>query len=162
MIIDGKKFCPNCKKNKNISEFSKAPKRFDGLRSYCKECDNKKRSVYNKNWYSDKEYAEKMKTRTSKYHKNNPHISRESSRRRDAQKIETTNEKLNLLEIFERDEWICHICGKLVDKNLIWPDPGFASHDHVIPLSKGGTHTFNNVKLAHLRCNLSKNAKLDY
>lgn len=28
--------------------------------------------------------------------------------------------------------------------------------DHIIPLSKGGTHTWDNVQLAHMSCNAGK------
>ena len=28
--------------------------------------------------------------------------------------------------------------------------------DHIVPLSKGGTHTWNNVQLAHMACNSGK------
>lgn len=50
------------------------------------------------------------------------------------------------LEIAERDGWKCHICGKRVTKKD-W------SLDHLVPLSKGGSHTPENVALAHRRCN---------
>lgn len=30
--------------------------------------------------------------------------------------------------------------------------------DHIIPLSKGGLHSWNNIQLAHLSCNSSKGA----
>lgn len=30
------------------------------------------------------------------------------------------------------------------------------SIDHIRPLSKGGTHTWDNVQLAHLKCNIKK------
>lgn len=63
-------------------------------------------------------------------------------------------------EIFERDNWKCGLCGKPVNKRLKHPDPGSASLDHIIPLSRGGSHTRDNVQLAHLRCNCSKNNKL--
>ena len=33
--------------------------------------------------------------------------------------------------------------------------------DHIIPLSKGGTHTWNNVQLAHMCCNAGKCDKVD-
>ena len=32
----------------------------------------------------------------------------------------------------------------------------YPSRDHVVPLAKGGTHTWDNVKLAHFRCNTLK------
>lgn len=56
-------------------------------------------------------------------------------------------------KIGERDNWICNICGKPVDKNLKYPDPMSPSLDHIIPLSKGGKHSEDNIHIAHLRCN---------
>lgn len=56
-------------------------------------------------------------------------------------------------KIGERDNWICNICGIFVDKSLKYPNPMSASLDHIIPLSKGGTHDENNVHISHLKCN---------
>lgn len=61
-----------------------------------------------------------------------------------------------LAEIAERDAWRCHLCGDLVDSQLSWPDPMSPSLDHVVPLSLGGSHTPENVRLAHVRCNSAK------
>jgi 5-methylcytosine-specific restriction endonuclease McrA len=36
------------------------------------------------------------------------------------------------------------------------PDPMSPSLDHILPLSKGGTHEPRNVQLAHLGCNVRK------
>ncbi len=58
--------------------------------------------------------------------------------------------------IFERDGWMCQICAVQVEQLRRWPDPWSASLDHVVPVSKGGSHTFENVQLAHLRCNMQK------
>lgn len=63
-------------------------------------------------------------------------------------------------EVYERDDWLCGICRTAVDETLTWPDPQSASLDHVVPLSKGGTHTLDNVQCAHLVCNLQKGATL--
>lgn len=60
--------------------------------------------------------------------------------------------------VFERDGWICQICGRKINKRLNWPNPLSKSIDHIIPLSKGGNDSPINVQAAHLRCNLSKNA----
>jgi len=65
-------------------------------------------------------------------------------------------------EVAERDNWVCHLCGGDIDRrrheqgNLnYWG----ASADHVVPLSKGGTHDLSNLKAAHLICNIRRGAK---
>lgn len=65
-------------------------------------------------------------------------------------------ERINPLAVYERDCWRCGICGKKVNPDLQFPHPKSASLDHILPLSKGGTHTWQNVQLAHLRCNVVK------
>jgi 5-methylcytosine-specific restriction endonuclease McrA len=59
-------------------------------------------------------------------------------------------------DIFERDKWICALCGQPVDPSLKNPHPQSKSIDHIIPVSKGGAHTMENVQLAHLVCNIRK------
>lgn len=63
--------------------------------------------------------------------------------------------------LFRRDGGICRICGRPIDASLSHPDPGSASVDHVIPVSKGGEHSYGNTQLAHLVCNLSKGDRCD-
>lgn len=60
------------------------------------------------------------------------------------------------VDIYNRDNWICQICKKPIDKKLPFPNPNCASLDHIVPLSRGGTHESTNVQLAHLSCNTSK------
>jgi len=60
------------------------------------------------------------------------------------------------LVVFERDEWICHICNRLINKHLRGDHWWRATLDHVIPICKGGTHTYENVRAAHWRCNMLK------
>ena len=60
------------------------------------------------------------------------------------------------LEVFERDGWRCGICGERIPKGARYPDPRSASVDHVIPLSRGGTHEMKNVQATHLLCNALK------
>jgi len=69
-------------------------------------------------------------------------------------------EYIDPLDILERDEWVCGICLKSVNKRLLWPHPMSASLDHIIPLSKFGTHTKENVQTSHLKCNCSKGSKV--
>lgn len=65
----------------------------------------------------------------------------------------------------ERDHGICQICGKPIDWNYYKIVNGkkvslgnYPSRDHIIPLCKGGKHTWDNVQLAHIKCNSHKGA----
>lgn len=70
---------------------------------------------------------------------------------------------ITLKKVYKHDKGICYLCGKRCD----WKDcerrdgafiagNNFPSIDHVIPLSKGGTHTWDNVRLACRVCNARK------
>lgn len=80
--------------------------------------------------------------------------------KRRAQKMELPSENVVPAVVYERDGWICGICGEPVDKDLKHPDPMSASLDHVHPLAKGGHHTYSNTQLGHLVCNIRKNDKV--
>ena len=77
--------------------------------------------------------------------------------------------KVPLDKLYERDRGICHICGKKCDWNDKYTNENgfivygayYPSRDHVIPKSKGGSHTWDNIKLAHIKCNSEKGAKYD-
>ena len=47
-----KKKCPICRKEKDSSNFYKSPKRYDGLRAYCKDCTKIKQRA-NKKYFRD-------------------------------------------------------------------------------------------------------------
>jgi 5-methylcytosine-specific restriction endonuclease McrA len=51
--------------------------------------------------------------------------------------------------VFARDNWSCQYCGSAAE-NL----------DHVVPKSRGGTHTWDNVVAACRRCNSRKENRL--
>lgn len=81
---------------------------------------------------------------------------RADAQRRRAQKLGTQTESIDNRRVFERDEWTCGICASPVDAVLTYPDPMSPSLDHIQPLSLSGTHTYDNVRLAHLRCNVGR------
>ncbi|MGP3775472.1 HNH endonuclease [Streptomyces sp. SDT5-1] len=85
---------------------------------------------------------------------------RNSSQRRRARLLQVVVESFSHQSIFERDGWVCQLCGETVSPGAKWPDPKSASLDHVIPLARQGDHTRANVQLAHLVCNLRKADKL--
>ena len=88
---------------------------------------------------------------------------RESRNKRRMICEEAASDSISLYELSKRDGNICYLCGgkvdasdyKMVDGAFVAGDL-FPSIDHVIPLSKGGTHTWGNVKLAHHLCNSVK------
>lgn len=82
---------------------------------------------------------------------------RKQSHHRRVRKYGTNFEDFSGIDIFERDNWQCSICGGKVSPKLGWPDPMSSSLDHIIPLSRGGNHTRDNVCCSHLQCNVSKN-----
>lgn len=81
--------------------------------------------------------------------------------RRRARKQALPTEFFQHAEVFERDGWICQLCTEPVDRMLAYPDPMSQSLDHVIPLSRGGHHVWDNVQLAHLICNTRKQARIE-
>lgn len=72
---------------------------------------------------------------------------------------------LKILAIQDHD--ICQICGKKVnwddwierDGTIICGDD-YPSIDHILPISRGGLHAWDNVQLAHRGCNTIKSDKV--
>lgn len=79
------------------------------------------------------------------------------ARRRERFRQNGPRERYTRDEIGERDGWLCHVCGDLVDQSLRRPDLESPSIDHVIPGWRGGPDRKDNVKIAHLGCNLDRN-----
>lgn len=69
---------------------------------------------------------------------------------------------INSIEIFERDSWVCGICGGGVNRAAVAPEPDAPTVDHVVALSVPGTpgHVPSNVQCAHFMCNSIKGAGL--
>ena len=81
-----------------------------------------------------------------------------AKRVRRARKKASVIETFSFAQVCERDNWICGICGKKINKRLKYPNPMSVSLDHIIPLALGGTHERRNVQPAHLSCNSRKGA----
>ena len=62
-------------------------------------------------------------------------------------------EQVSRLRVMKRDTSTCYMCGrKLGYSEMVL--------DHVIPLSRGGSHSEDNLKVACVTCNLRKGPKL--
>jgi 5-methylcytosine-specific restriction endonuclease McrA len=77
---------------------------------------------------------------------------------------------ITLKLLSDRDKHRCSICGKKVDITDFKYDKNgnfivgskYPSIDHILPRTKGGTHTWDNVQLAHQICNSYKSDNIVY
>ncbi|MGW1828810.1 HNH endonuclease [Streptomyces tubercidicus] len=70
-------------------------------------------------------------------------------------------ERISRAQVFARDGWKCHLCGKGIDREAVAPEPLAPTLDHVLPLARGGGHTMINLRPAHFVCNSRKSDRLD-
>ena len=69
-----------------------------------------------------------------------------------------------LMPLIKRDKNICALCGKpcdlydydITETGVMIAGENYPSIDHIIPISKGGSHQWDNVQLAHRSCNRIK------
>jgi hypothetical protein len=68
-----------------------------------------------------------------------------------------------LEDVYERDNGICYLCGGQCDWNDYEERDGmiiygnmYPSRDHMIPKSRGGSNSWDNIRLAHRICNSLK------
>lgn len=173
------KRCSKCGETKALEAFSPRGdgQGRDGRASHCKACRSSDRTAY---YWANKEARQE-------YVKANLHLFREQTRRRRANpevraqvnasardarrgnpdylakaRLQVTRrmalklaqfvEDVDPLVVLERHDGVCGICGGDVDP--------FAFHvDHIVPLSKGGEHSYANTQAAHPVCNMRKGAK---
>lgn len=110
-------------------------------------------------WF--REYHQKNRdiiiARVARWNREHAQRHRESSRlsagRRHALKMGSKVGHVSFNRIVQRDQWRCWIC----QRRVTWRDLHL---DHVIPLSRGGSHTEDNIRVTHAKCNLRKNRKL--
>lgn len=85
---------------------------------------------------------------------------RRNDQTRRARKMGAFVEAVDLNVVMLRDGYLCGICGDEVEPSLKHPDPLSRSLDHIVPLARGGLHSYSNTQLAHLGCNVSKGASV--
>lgn len=91
---------------------------------------------------------------------NAAHPERLKSIRRNTRSARRARKRCAFIETVRRDRLyaraggVCGICRLAID-------PGESWHvDHIIPLSKGGEHSYANTQPAHARCNVEKGDRL--
>ena len=86
-------------------------------------------------------------------------LGREHVRRRRARILETQVDKFTDKDVRMAHGDICYLCNEKINFRLKHPNPKSPSLDHVIPLSRGGTHTLDNAAMVHYVCNQKKGVK---
>jgi 5-methylcytosine-specific restriction endonuclease McrA len=71
-------------------------------------------------------------------------------------------ERIDIFVLAERDNFVCHICSGFVDMSVSRVSRFGATVDHVVPISKGGLDSLENVRLAHWICNIRKSDSLEF
>jgi 5-methylcytosine-specific restriction endonuclease McrA len=74
--------------------------------------------------------------------------------------IYAKGDQINALVLFKLYDWTCCLCGNKIDPRRRLPDWRAATIEHLIPLSAGGTHTWENTRPAHAKCNFDKGDSL--
>ena len=76
-------------------------------------------------------------------------------------------DRIDLHDLFKRDDGVCHICGKQCNWNdytvtdtTIIAGNWYPSVDHIVPVSLGGADAWDNVMLAHRICNSIRGNKI--
>jgi 5-methylcytosine-specific restriction endonuclease McrA len=86
---------------------------------------------------------------------------RQNKNTRRARQKKAFVERVSPKKVFDSNGWICQICFEPVDPDSKDVNTR-ATLDHVIPLAKGGKHSYANTQLAHGLCNSTKRDLLDY
>jgi 5-methylcytosine-specific restriction endonuclease McrA len=109
---------------------------------------------YNLNWR--KNNADHVKKYSREYDKMNPERKRLSEAKRRALKMGCTTHMIvsanELKKIYKRQQGKCMYCGKRLRGRLY-------HIDHIVPLSRGGIHSVENMQLTCPQCNISKHAR---
>jgi len=159
--------CDDCKLAKSHYNKQYQLKNLHRYRMYGKKYrDANKEKIKEKNFNRRKNNFEAVKLSEQKYKKAHPEISRAASRKRRATlkfvKTESYSEKDVILTYGTN----CYICNVAIDLNAPkkvglkgWQN---GLHiDHVIPISKGGGDTLENVRPTHALCNIKKGDRIN-
>lgn len=183
------KVCGQCDEEKPRSEFAMRGRSRDGMSPWCKPCiraysrehyaaNREKRSAQAAEWYeanrerrNEQQRAwnaanlERLREYNAERHRQwkakNPErwaeLTHKARARRDQRIADQSVGDVNFDALWTG---LCGVCGNGLDPDLRHPHPQSRSIDHILPLSRGGTHEQANLQFAHLVCNLRKGARI--
>lgn len=150
----GHKFCATCKEQKTYSNFYKSNEIKDGYSPNCAICSRARGKEYNSLPENKIKRAKRFKAWRKKFYAteagrmmNQKHLNLRRSRK--ASTVYNYSEDI-WIETLKHFKYSCAYCGEK-ESNL--------NQEHVIPLSKGGYYTKQNIIPACTYCNSSKHNK---
>lgn len=66
---------------------------------------------------------------------------------------------IDIYKLIERDGKQCYLCGDAVSFDCHYNSPKYPTIEHVLAIANGGTHSWENVKVACRDCNTRKGTK---
>jgi 5-methylcytosine-specific restriction endonuclease McrA len=164
---DGYKRCFDCGAVKPLDEFHRDRSARDGRRRRCKTCV----SGYGRRYYLRNAEAIKAYNLQHYYDNDAPKESRRKYRLANPEKGGLTPYRVAYRAVRRANEE--NAFDEYVDRKVVWylygmmcgicwqPVTFEEMHvDHIIPLSKGGRHSYKNVQASHPACNLKKACKV--
>lgn len=106
-----------------------------------------------KKYAEDPAFRERQRNCVRRWSKRNPKRRAALETQREARKKTTATEPIDREKVFQRENGLCYLCGRKVAFKRF-------ELEHVVPLSKNGSHTYDNVRVAHKTCNLRKGTRL--
>ena len=122
-----------------------------------RQCNiRKSRKYYHSKCRTDPEFMRAATAKSVQWANDNPERYRKNMlgvhHRRRARKLNTQTGPVDYDLLILESNGLCGICRQPIDHKAEW--------DHIIPLARGGSHTQDNLQLAHPSCNRKKNRKL--
>lgn len=121
---------------------------------------NREEYIENARQYREK-YGDLIRERRRQLYAENPARYNTRAADRRAQINEAFVESVSINVLLTRDAYLCGICGGDIPEGLPYGDPLYPHIDHIVPLSKGGEHSYVNTQPAHASCNVQKGDKVD-
>lgn len=165
-VLDGEFACGRCLTVKSVSAFGANKTRPDGLHPTCRACVAVARRAYylrNKERINKTEAARQRANPDRTRATNARYLERNRAAHLERARIHASSRRARLKEVFvedvhplvvlETDDGVCGICGEDVD-------PFSFEVDHIIPIVKGGEHSYANTQPAHKSCNSRKRDRI--
>lgn len=175
------KFCGRCATVRPRAAFASRSRSRDGLAPWCRDCNREygqayyaankqKRDAQAAEWYA----ANRDRRRPQQRAWRQANLDRERENRRAwlaahpgyiteymrARRAALAGRTVGPVDLDALWTGFCGICDGPIDRSLRWPDADSPSIDHIHPVSKGGSHTQDNLQWTHLVCNIRKGCRL--